>query len=369
MSPRWYVLVFVVFILVTVALWGYLGSIEDDYVPPAGRRTGFLDDPTFVEIPVEEPQAIEVGKRTDRAGPPTVQETTASWTVLANLLDRLAVSLDDAAVRLRSNLWGRPITHLVAGAFDVQAGRYEDALEHYDDALSNDPGEPTILSAKAASLVALHRFNAAVDCYARVIERAPRSVIARYNYGVLLYRQARFSEAAEQFRALVRIQPDHARGQYNLASLAQRARRLSEARDAWRAFTRLRPDVASGWFNLGIVLMDFNDPDEAATCFSRALELDATVPDFYINLGLAYLAGGEDELALQMMRAADDVSPCDPIVLRQLVDVHERLAERDDADSDDHLAQARLLRNQVEMLRDELLDPHYVVRSRDDFEP
>lgn len=368
-GPRWYVPFFLIFIVVIVALWGYLTGIDDDYVAPAGARSSFLDDSESDDGRDAAISDAKSARKGERPIARMAREKHTTAIALAGLFEYLAATLDEHANRLRSNVRNKPIMFLASGAFDAQAGRHKDAIEQYDDALSCDPGDPAVLSAKATSLVALGRFKAAADCYARAVERSPNSVIARYNYGVLLYRDARFSEAAEQFRALVEIKPDHARGQYNLASLAQRARRLSEARDAWTAFTRLRPGVASGWFNLGIVWMDFKNPQAAADSFSRALEVDATVPDFYVNLGLAYLAGGEDELALQMMLAADGVSPCDPIVLSQLADVHERLAQRNDFDWEHHRARATVLRDQIEMLRDELLDPHYLVRSRDDFEP
>ena len=121
MNPKTYVSIFLVFILVTAALWGYLNSIEDDYVAPARVRSGILSDPDFDESSHEARLASRLSAEGHRPGASMGREVSAAATVAVKLLDQLASDMDDRALRLRSNLRNKPITHLASGAFDAQA--------------------------------------------------------------------------------------------------------------------------------------------------------------------------------------------------------------------------------------------------------
>lgn len=359
MTARGYLVIVLAFIGVIAALWAYLAGAEHDVIPPSlhvrselldeADPLGGLDGDATARAPTDAGSAV---KRT-----PSRKQEASAWSDVRRRLATAATRVDEAAVRLRSNLRDRPFTNVAAGLAEAQAGRHAAAIRSFDQALARAPDDRTALAAKAASLTSLGRFDEATRLYERVIERAPGDVAARYNYGVLLYRRARFQEAAEQFREAVRLRPDHARAQYNLASLAQRAGRLAEARDAWRAYARLKPEVASAWMNLGIVLMDFQQPAQAADCFERALELDAEAPDSYLNLGLAYLAEGNGELALDVMAVAEELSPCDPVVLRHLAAVHDALARAGGTGAEQHRHMADRLMDEVDDATHESLDP------------
>ena len=349
-NGRWFIPVaFVAFVLLIVALRAYLLSGEDlprlSNARPQSEMPAAIDGPqrrtTGRTLPSGHPRVD------GRRSAPAIRRTARRLS-RRQLVDTLARRLDDAAVRFRSNLDGSAFIQSVRGCADLLAGDHRAAVEHFDRALAKRPDDVPLLSAKAAALVSLRRFDEAADFYAKAIQLAPNDTHARYNYGTLLYRQARFTEAVEQFRELVRVDPNHARGQYNLATLAQRAGRISEARDAWLAFTHLQPDVAGAWFNLGVVWMDFDRPHQAAACFSRFAALSPEDPDGWLNLSLAQTAAGCLHAALDALTTADGLAPCDPTIMRRLAELHALLADEDGEHADEHWELAAWIEEQLE---------------------
>jgi len=368
-------------VVIVAAMWGYsAGGGRTDVLPALDRPAGQLRDDWASEgggavadgaesrqttntkvstaDDVVKPQAIATGTSkppaiTPEPPAPTSPPGQATGVVAPTLLARigdLAGELDDAAARWRSNALGSSDGLLQRGRSQAEAGRHAAAIECFDRALRKRPNDVPLLVAKAESLMALGDYAGAEALCAMLAAQCPDEASVHYNYGVLLYRQSRFTEAAEQFRRTVELEPNQARAVYNLATLAQRDGRLAEARAAWVNYTRLAPEVAAGWLHLGTVWMDFEQPVEAADCFSRAIALDGGDPDLHLNLALAHLALGEADAALEAMRQADRVSPCDAVVLSHLHDLHLALADSKPEEAATHRAQAADLAVQIEML-------------------
>ncbi len=269
------------------------------------------------------------------------------WRMLAA---QVADRLDSGAVRFRSNLADSATVQYLAGIGEMYCGKQLAAIERFDRILDRRPNHTAALAAKAGVQISIGRFDDAEWTYCRLLEVQPDDTAARYNYGVLLCRQSRFSEAGTQFRALISLDPDHAAGQYNLASTAQRTGALGEARDAWLAYSRLRPHSVSGWYNLGIVWMDFDRPLDAAYCFRQVVRLNPGDAQAWQNLGIACAAADHLYPALDALCTADEISPCDPMILRRLAELHRTLAVLSTEDEESHRLAASRIRERIELL-------------------
>ncbi len=265
-------------------------------------------------------------------------------------LATLADDLERTATRIRSNVSRHPMPQVSAGWYELQSGRPDAALRRFRRILARRPENPSALAGSAAALVALRRYQEAADTYARLLEVTPEDAEARYDFGVVLGRLGKTFEAADQFRHAVRLEPDHALAHHNLAALAQGDGRLAEARRSWQAYTRLRPDAPGGWFNLGLVLMEYGEAQEAARCFSIVVTIQPDAADAYVNLGLAYRSANDLDAALEAMRTANELSPCDAAVLRPLANLHRTIAEWHPPDEAEHLAEAARLEEMIESL-------------------
>lgn len=353
MESRWFIpLCFVFFAAFVAAMWFYVSHVDEPAPAPA-VRPGLLAESDRAAAsrvqrrPTGESTIDREVSRPRMRAPRIRRSLERRWRAWRQNVARLADLIDARALRLRSNLGREPAWRLVRGWYDLHAGRPAAALRSFDGVLLRRPETAAALAGKAAALGDLNRRRDAAAVYARLIRLDPRNAAVRYNYGVCLTRLGRLGAAAEQFRETVRLDPRHVRAFYNLAGLAQRDGRLAEALAAWRAFTRLQPDVAGGWFNLGIVQMDLGQPIEAARSFSYAVIIHPDDADAYANLGAAYLQAHDPEAALAAMRIANDLAPCDPAIMKTLVEIHRAIAQWHAPDEASHLASAALLEEQL----------------------
>ncbi len=64
------------------------------------------------------------------------------------------------------------------GSFLVDNGRYEEALEFFEQALLLRPNDPDILNKKGVALRSLGRYDEAVRCFTKSLEILPRDLAA-----------------------------------------------------------------------------------------------------------------------------------------------------------------------------------------------
>ncbi len=255
----------------------------------------------------------------------------------------VALRMDEEAVRLRSNLGGTTVARHYEGWSRLNDGAPDLAIDTFNRILYREPENLSALSGKAQALMAMRRYTEALATYQVYLKLRPGDADAWYTRGVMLTRASRYGEAADHFRKAVQLNPKHAKAWYNVASVAQRDGRLSEAREAWETFTALEPSIASGWYNLGAVYMDYMKPYDAARCFSYVVMIDPTDVDGYVNLAEAYKATGDYVAALSILRQADELSPCDPVVMSVMAETHRGMASLYEESEAEHLLAAKEL--------------------------
>jgi tetratricopeptide (TPR) repeat protein len=60
----------------------------------------------------------------------------------------------------------------------VEDGKYEEALECFENALALNPNDPNILNKKGVALRSLGRHDEAIECFNRSLEILPRDLNA-----------------------------------------------------------------------------------------------------------------------------------------------------------------------------------------------
>jgi tetratricopeptide (TPR) repeat protein len=60
----------------------------------------------------------------------------------------------------------------------VEAGKYEEALECFENALVLNPNDPDVLNKKGVVLRSLGRYEEAIECFNRSLEMLPRDLDA-----------------------------------------------------------------------------------------------------------------------------------------------------------------------------------------------
>jgi len=87
-------------------------------------------------------------------------------------------------------------------------GKYEDAFENYDRALTLDPENLNIWDAKGVTYSHLKEYERALECFDKLLAIRPDDLSALNNKGTVLYDLERYEEALEYFNRAFEINPN-----------------------------------------------------------------------------------------------------------------------------------------------------------------
>src|SRR5262245_35604646 len=96
---------------------------------------------------------------------------------------------------------------LARGVREHKAESYDLAMDTYHKVLQRQPGNPQAHYNLAQIYNARAQWTNAQWEYEAAIKGDPKSVDARLNLGVVLYRQRKFAEAAQEFRQILQVSP------------------------------------------------------------------------------------------------------------------------------------------------------------------
>ena len=137
--------------------------------------------------------------------------------------------------------------------------RFREAEAHYKRAIEIHPeytpasvNLAQLYANETASLVAAGRHDEAVTLFADALHRYPDSTGLRFRFGTLLLQLNRFPEAVDQFRAVIARSPHTPEAHGNLGAALAASGRPEEAIPEFEEALRLNPDLVSARRNLEI---------------------------------------------------------------------------------------------------------------------
>ncbi len=249
--------------------------------------------------------------------------------------EALAQAADDWANITRTRAKLDPTAQLKRARYALATSRPADAVAACDQILASHPDDVDALSAKAAALVMMRRFEEAAALYPRALEHRRDDLRLRFNYAVVLSRLSRFGEAIRHYELVLAARPDHAKAMYNLAVILQDEGKLTDAAKLWARVTRANPGLAGAWFNRGVVALQLGESEAARQAFVRADELEPGRADTRVNLGAACQGLGQLPQAIAAFQRAREVKPeCLPAI-NGIAEVYLSYYEKN-PDSDEH---------------------------------
>lgn len=161
-----------------------------------------------------------------------------------------------------------------------RAGQLQEALEHYDALLSQQPDHYDALS----------------------------------HSGLVLYRLGHFDEAAARLKSVVDRDEHAADAWCNLATAYRALHRPDEARSALHQALTIDSNLAAAWDNLASVLIETDMVEEAARVAGHAVRLSPHQAMSWYNLAIAHKNEGKLRAALAAARRANQLLPGQPIL-------------------------------------------------------
>ena len=201
------------------------------------------------------------------------------------------------------------IAQTVLGVALANQHRYDEAIEHYSEALRIQPRSPKAWNNLGLSLVATHRMEEGINAYRNALHLEPAYAEAHNNLATALGQSGKMDEAVREFNESLRLKPDDAGAENNLAIILGRANRLDEAADHFSKAIRLDPQSAGTRFNLGNLYMNHGRPDDALAQYSEAIRLRPAFVDAHCNAALILQSQGNMADAVRHYKAALRVKP------------------------------------------------------------
>ena len=184
------------------------------------------------------------------------------------------------------------------GTTRMSAGRYDEALKAFTDAVLRAPLEPKPLYLRGACYQKMNRLREAEADFRAALKLDPtgaddQSVKVRAELGAVLTDSGRAAEAIEVLELAVKAKPDLFESQYNLGVAHEALKHWPEAIAAYTRATKLKPtsespraNQADAQLNLAVALRRSGRVQDALGPAREAVQLASDRPHPHLNLGL-----------------------------------------------------------------------------------
>ncbi|HTP50221.1 MAG TPA: tetratricopeptide repeat protein [Anaeromyxobacteraceae bacterium] len=188
------------------------------------------------------------------------------------------------------------VIHNDLGAEAVRAGKMQDALREYDEALKLDDRLAEAHLGKGFVLeFSFGKLPEAEAEYRQAIELKPSLADAHNNLGQLLAKTGRLDQALAEFDAAVAIMQNREPwvARCNRGQVLWRLGRKAEGQAEMRTCLNFEPRYCQGWRELGRLQLSDGMVKEAVASQEQYVRACDKAPDAHLQLALALLKAGQ----------------------------------------------------------------------------
>jgi tetratricopeptide (TPR) repeat protein len=174
------------------------------------------------------------------------------------------------------------------GIAQIEAGRYNEAIENLSAALAKHPGNPDLLYylGRASGLLSKQSIDILMSAY-------PDSARAHQAMGENYYVLRQMPQAEKEYTAALQQRPDLPGLHLELGLVYSGAAQSTKAENEFRAETKLQPGNAEAAYRLGAALLQDGKAHEALEELTRSNELKPDMPETLYSLGKAASLDGD----------------------------------------------------------------------------
>lgn len=254
------------------------------------------------------------------------QET--NWLELADEKARTALEINSDLTQV----------NITMGVINAAFGRYEEAVENFNDVLASDPTNADAYRHLAEAYESLGEIEKAESTLKRSIQLKPDYWAGHNLLGAIYLDNNQFEHAIDKFKKVIELTPDNYTGYMNLGIAYYYLGRWDEARSILEKSLDLEKtyDASS---NLAMLNFMEGRYEDAARMFETALELGDSNYLLWGNLGSAYYwAPGEREKAeeaferaIELAKEQKEINPNDPLVSIDLAGYQAKIGDEEKA--------------------------------------
>ena len=237
-------------------------------------------------------------------GAPLILLAFLTWQQTTEYRDLIA--LYTATLKKNPGCW---MAHYNLGIILKEQGYTDQAMGHYQDAITLRPVYAEAHYNLGRLLVEQGRLNDAVAHYEKAVEINPGDPEAQNNLGVTLFGIGRVGDAILHYQKALEIQPDYAEASCNLANALISKGDFDGAIARYQVCVAAIPEQAEAHYNLASALLRKGRTDEAIIHYQKVLQLYPEHPDAHANLGSAFVAKGGLRDALAEYTKAIEIAP------------------------------------------------------------
>lgn len=153
-------------------------------------------------------------------------------------------------------------------------GKYEDAVEAYDEAIKLDTENTPAWLAKGLALDELERYYEAIEAYDEVIKLDPEIAAAWNDKGVALGKLDKDDEEIAAYEKAIKLDPNTALYWTNKGMVLNGQGKYTKAIEAFNRAIRLDPNDARAWSGKGDALSELGRYGESVAAYDKAIKLD-----------------------------------------------------------------------------------------------
>jgi Flp pilus assembly protein TadD len=198
-------------------------------------------------------------------------------------------------------------------AYDaVEAGKAEDALQHYRSAVgmaTSDALRFQALLGLGSTYAALQQYDTAVPPLERASDLAPDNAEVWYTLGTVYSSAGRLEDALRALGEAARLEPGMASARADMCRLLSGLGRYNEAGAACRGAVESDPTHVAAWLGLGVASYQLGEYDDASAAFREALALAPRNQRAIYGLGLSLVYAGDRDGAVAQYLQLKELDP------------------------------------------------------------
>lgn len=203
---------------------------------------------------------------------------------------------------------------LGTGAWEMAARAFTHALDGVPGQISALPGHVPALIGLGQALGACGRVGEALAAFERALEYAPDSAMAHFCRGNALRDLGQADAALEAFERSIALDAGHMPAHLLRGMILGERQRLTEALACFERALALHPQVADAHFGIGRVHESLGDHTKAGRAYTEALRIAPTHVPSLTGLSNALLAAKHYDLALAQIMKVEALAPGRPYV-------------------------------------------------------